>query len=251
MHQRHAAGIKQLVDRQVFKWREEAHAHGESSEVPMGTPQTEKLGPYVAFSRDFGCGALELAQELSLRLGWSLFDRDLMDEIAKEAHLRLSVVESFDERTRSWLAEYIEGLTFMASFSEHDFFRHLVSVVTTVARHGKAILVGRGSCFILPPADGVRVRLIAPFDKRVEWMMPKHHLTKVEAEKLVREKDQDRAQFIQRHFHRPVDDASAYDRLFNTAECSREAILHGILELLRTKLGIRVPVDAPGVPLVL
>lgn len=251
MHPRHSAGIKQLVDRQVFKWREEARVHGESSEVPMGTPQTEHLGPYVAFSRDFGCGALDLAQELSLRLGWSLFDRELLDEIAKEAHLRLSVVETFDERTRSWLAEYIEGLTFMESFSEHDFFRHLVHVVTTVARHGKAVLVGRGSCFILPPADGIRVRLIAPFEKRAEWVAPKHHLTRQEAEQLVREKDAERVTFIQRHFHRPIDDPSGYDRLFNTAECSHEAILHGILELLRTKLGVHVPVDAPGVPLVL
>ncbi|MBI4872517.1 MAG: cytidylate kinase-like family protein [Candidatus Riflebacteria bacterium] len=236
MHERHGRSAKDLVDRQVFLWREEARTHGHASEVPSHGPRAEVLGPYIAISRDYGCQAVDLAKAVGERLTWTVYDRELIDEVAREAHLRRSVVESFDEQTRTWIAEYIGNLTFAAVPTEHDFFNHLVNVVTSIARHGKAILVGRGANFILPPAHGLRVRLIAPFDYRVRLTETKHRLTRAEAEQLVRVRDAERLEYIRHHFGKSIEDPSSYDTLYNLADVTPDTVIESIVATARSKL---------------
>ncbi|MBI3893372.1 MAG: cytidylate kinase-like family protein [Candidatus Wallbacteria bacterium] len=232
--------IYELIDRQLFRWREDALAIGES-ELPRRPADKPPMGPYVSLSRDFGCGALIVGGLLSEKLGWQVYDRQIVDEVASEAHLRRSVVESFDEHHQNWIAEYINNLTFMGELSEQDFFRHLVKVVTSIGSHGKAILIGRGCQFILPAERGVRVRLIAAFEPRVQWIAHRNKLDLDEARQLARQSDAERENFVRRHYNRDVHDPAHYDRVFDVSQMTHEAIAAAVLDLLERKLGIYLP----------
>jgi len=239
MRHHHGHSVGNLVDRQVFKWREDSQTHGNRTEVTRPGLATQKLGPYISISRDFGCGALPMAEELGEILGWPVYDRNLIDEIARVTQRQPSLVESYDERSRGWFADALDGFSGSATFSDHKFCVCLAKIVVTIARRGPAVMVGRGVNFILPSGDGVRVRLTAPLEQRIQWVAEKNHLSGPEAANLVREKDLERSNFVEKHFHRAVDDPDGYDVVFNVAAVPRPTVIESILSLAKSKLNVR------------
>lgn len=239
MRPRTHRSVAELIDRQVFRWREEAFAHGEPSEVPHQERTGPRFGPYLTISRDFGVGALAVADALAQRLDWTVYDRQIIEEVAERAHVRRAVIESLDEHARSWLDDYLATLPSMQGISEWSFLQHLIRVVTTIARHGRAIIVGRGANFFLPPEHGVRVRLTASFQDRVRRVADSHRLGFDEAARKVRDEDAQRAIFVQHHFARNIADPSAYDLVLNLSEVAPGKAIDEILDLLETKLDVR------------
>ena len=52
----------------------------------------------VTLEREYGCGAAGIAEKLATRLGWTLWDQRLTQEIARLAHSEKSAVEKREER---------------------------------------------------------------------------------------------------------------------------------------------------------
>src|SRR5262249_26531940 len=63
----------------------------------------------VALARQAGTPGTSVAHALGARLGWTVYDHELLDRIAQETGLRASLLESVDERHQSWLVECIEA----------------------------------------------------------------------------------------------------------------------------------------------
>lgn len=70
------------------------------------------------------------------RLGWHVYDHELLEEIAREMNVRASLLESVDERQQSWLTESVEAFLSTPNKSESlpyvtetAFVRHLVETV--------------------------------------------------------------------------------------------------------------------------
>lgn len=200
--------VGKLVERQIQTWKQ---AGGEkAAEEPK-----EKMGPYVTLSRDFGCGALEVAAALARNLRWQVYDKEIVDQIAEEAHVLNSVVESVDEKTRIWLDDYISRLWNREHLAPARYVEHLAHVVTTLAKHGKAILVGRGANYLLPAEAGVRVRLTASKEWREANLMESRGISEAEARRTVLEEDLNRLDFVRDHFHKDIQDPNHYDLVIN------------------------------------
>ncbi len=237
---RHRTNIHELIERQCFLWREEALTHGFQSELAEDGPDgLQRFGPYVTVSREFGCDALGLADQLATRLDWQVYDRQIVDEIARDAHVTRTVVQSLDERAQNWLGEYIANLTFAQPFTEVEFHHHLVKVVTAIARHGKAVIVGRGANFFLPPEGGVRVRITAPIETRARWLESRHGMAHRDAMRRIRKEDSDRAAFVDHLFGRDIADPAEYDATYDVSAFPRETLVQEIIALLAPKPLVR------------
>ena len=55
----------------------------------------------ITVEREYGCGAGEIARQLSSKLGWKLWDRELTAEIARVANVDSSAVSMCEERVDS------------------------------------------------------------------------------------------------------------------------------------------------------
>jgi hypothetical protein len=55
----------------------------------------------ITVEREFGSGAADIARALASRLGWKLWDKDLTEEIAREANVDRSAVARCEERIAS------------------------------------------------------------------------------------------------------------------------------------------------------
>ena len=76
--------------------------------------------------------------------------------------------EQLDEKTRNLMFEWVVQQFGNESFTNTEYLRHLSHVVRTLAKFGKGVLVGRGAQFILSAASTLRIRTIAPLDKRID-----------------------------------------------------------------------------------
>jgi cytidylate kinase len=57
----------------------------------------ERLGPYIAISREAGAGGSQIAQWVGEKLGWEVMDSKLLDFMAQRYHLPRDILDVVDE----------------------------------------------------------------------------------------------------------------------------------------------------------
>ena len=198
--------LEKIVDAQVKKWETQTKKR---YKIP--------IRPVITISRLPGSGAETLAKKLSEDLKLDLFDHEIVEEIARSAHMSKSVIESLDEQDRGALSDWIGILEKKIHLWPNEYLSHLTSVVGAIGAHGHTIIVGRGAGFILPTDVCLRLLLVAPKDVRISNMKEAYHLTSEEAEKRVMKTEKDRRAFIKKYFNADLADTTHYDLTINTA----------------------------------
>jgi Cytidylate kinase-like family len=188
-------------------------------------PARSRGGPAVTVSYEAGTGAHELAPRLAQRLQqseprkaipWTVFDRQLIDQVLAEHHLPKELGSIMPEERRSYIQEVLEdqmGIrppSWVLAPKIAETVLHLVSA-------GHVIVVGRGANIITQRMPNVfHVRLIGSLPQRIERMRQMHGVSATEAAKLVQDEDQAHRGYAQAHFHiRPGDD-HLYHLILNT-----------------------------------
>jgi cytidylate kinase len=197
-----------------------AHQHWQ---LRHGTLTTRRPGPpafTIALSREAGTYAAAIARAVGDRLGWPVYDRELLQRIADDMGVRQALLESVDERQVGWLSECLQGLSSGPVVSQSAYVRHLVETLLALATHGNAVIVGRGATKVLPPATTLRVRVVAPLEQRIEAVRREHGISKEEAARRVEATDRERSRFVQAHFLTDPADPRNYDLVLNAARFS-------------------------------
>jgi cytidylate kinase len=204
--------------------RQEQAATSASSSAPAFT---------VALTREAGALGTSVAQEVGRRLQWPVYDHALLEQIAKDLGVRTNLVESVDERRKSWLLEMTEHLLAVPTVSETAYLRHLVETVLSLGAHGECVIVGRGAAFVLPPETTLRVRLVAPLEERVKVLAARLGLSQQEAERQAVQLDRARAEFVRQNFRKDPADPLNYDLFVNVARFTPATAASCVVEALR------------------
>ncbi len=189
----------------------------EPLQLPAAAPATALT---VAISRECGAGGEAVAQALGARLGWPVYDRELVEKIAEETGLRTELVESVDEKRSSWLLECLQSFGGEKTLGSSEFARRLTETLLALAAHGQSIIVGRGATVILPGETSLHVRLVAPLRVRIARVKEKLGLSEHEAERRIADSDAERNGFVRAHFHVDPTDVHLYDLVLNTGRLS-------------------------------
>lgn len=235
------AGIQQIIERQIKGWQLEAEMRRQVAAQKPARPLP--LRPFVALSRSFGSGGGEIARRLGEKLGYQIFDREIVDVLIREGRFRREILDSLDETDRSSFEVWVDGLLRGRLVDKGDYLRVLVGVLGSIAMHGHAVILGRGGNFILDMGRGLSVRIVAPVDQRVETIRRLRGLAYEETRRLVEKTDADRSAFIRRQFQRGIDDPLGYDLVVNTAGIGVDVAVGLIEQALRRKLGGKLHVQ--------
>jgi cytidylate kinase len=179
-----------------------------------------KPGFSIALTREAGVPGTSIAHQLGARLGWPVYDHELVEKIAGEMGLRVSLLDSIDQRRRSWLQEVAEQFMAVPNISDTTYVRHLVETILSLGAHGECIIVERGAAQILPRQSTLRVRLTGKLEDRVRAVSQRFNLSGREAVRKVEEVDRDRGRFIREFFQKDVADPASYDLLLNASTWS-------------------------------
>jgi cytidylate kinase len=230
--------IEQLVDQQVMKWMAESKIADRASWRPTQAGHAnEEHRPVICISRECGALGAHVGRLVAERLGFSFYAQELVDEIAKQAHVRRKVVESLDERRRKGVARWIDELVSVGRFTPSDYMRNLSEVVLTLGRHGNSVLVGRGAFFILDARHALRVRCQAPLEWRIAQMARRRNLTEADARAMVVRIDEERMDFYRENFGEDVREARHFDLLLDTGSTSEPSCVETIVDAFEARFG--------------
>jgi cytidylate kinase len=210
------APIETFIKDQIEKWKS----------------KTQSQVPVITISSQPGSGGRVVAQGLAKRLLIDLFDRDIVKEIAESAHISSAVIESMEKERLTGVKDFIASLVDDRYLWPGVYLDHLMKVVAAIASHGNAVIVGRGANFLIPAKDRMAIRVIAPFDVRVQNVAKKFRVTRDEARRRVIHRENRRTAFIRQSFNADAADPNNYDMVINTGRGDMDAAVGAVIGMV-------------------
>ncbi len=182
----------------------------------------------ITIEREFGCGASEIAGLVAGRLGWSLWDKRLTQEIARLTESTPAAVEQREWRTdpvvfrifQDFLRGGFEGGLPPTNRLQLLDARRIAAVsesaVKTALCAGPSVIVGRGSQFFLHDRKDVfHVFLYASRDHKIRRLISQGE-TQDKAIELIDTTDKARAAFVRQYLGLKWPEPHLYHATFNT-----------------------------------
>lgn len=174
----------------------------------------------IAVSRQAGARGGEVARMVGARLGWPVYDHELVERIAQEKGLQARMVEQLDERHASWLEEMVTAFCVGGAGREITYLRSLLGLFGTLSDRGHCVIVGRGAGQVLPAESTLRVRVVAPRENRIAAVEKRLSVPRAEAERWIDRTEADRGTFARHFFQKDITDLMGYDLVLNTGKIS-------------------------------
>jgi cytidylate kinase len=202
----------------------------------------------IAVSRETGSRGGTIARRAGKKLGWQVYDQELLEYAAQEGAFRQGIVDSLSKPATEWAEEHLKTLIREQNLSEHSAILDLARVVLALGAQGEAIVLGRGAGCILPPASTLHVRIVAPLADRIAYMSQYLLRSEEETANEVELRDNLRFEFITTHFHRQPNEVYQYDLILNSGLLGEETCAELIAQAARAKLAaLKRPGSSPSV----
>ena len=177
----------------------------------------------ITISREMGSGGIPIVHQAAEELGYTLVDGETIRDVAADYDLSDETLQQIDEKPPA----FIEKLDRQIELN----MNRIQLIVLEHALKGNVVVYGRGGQDLLPGINSIfRVRIIAPFEERVERWAEREWIDPDLARSLVRKSDQQRAGFIKYYFDRNWEDPLGYDLVINTSILSHETAVRLIIE---------------------
>jgi cytidylate kinase len=165
----------------------------------------------VCIDRETGAGAGLLGRMVGARLGWKVFDHEIIEAIAHRMELNLDGVQAFDELAPSVVQDWILPLREEHYAPQEAYLDHLAKLVEAIGRAGDSIIVGRGAGFLLPRAETLTVRVVAPLKARAIRLADRMGVSVRTARRAARDLDRRRNHFVKTMYRVDANDPHNLD----------------------------------------
>jgi cytidylate kinase len=211
--------IQQIVEEQSRRWERMKSSTKQDSLNEISV---------ITVSREPGSGGKLIAQKIADKLGFDLFHREVIHEMAESAQAKKMLLETLDEKGLSVIEDLISSLVYDRYLWPDEYLKHLMKVVGTIGKHGRAVIMGRGANFILQKERVLRIRVIAPLERRIQNVMKEYGSSEVETRRRVLRTESDRMSFIRKYFNTSITDPMNYDLIINTDTMSLDMAVKAV-----------------------
>ncbi|NOT54519.1 MAG: cytidylate kinase-like family protein [Deltaproteobacteria bacterium] len=176
----------------------------------------------LTISHQYGSGGSRIARELGRRLGWSVWEKEIVRKIATQYKVSEEYLDAKDERVDSFI-ERMVGLFGMGGFestyeippplwlTDAQLARMTRTIMEEVATAGNAIIVGRGGNLVLANHPrALHVFLWAPLEARIAKVMEAEKLSHHDAERRIAGMDKLRTDYVHTFYHTSWNDLTHY-----------------------------------------
>lgn len=206
--------------------------------------------------REFGSMGLLVGQKLAERLGIKYYDKELLQQAAKDSGFCEEIFETHDEKpSNSFLYSlvmdtYSAGSYAAAPFLDmplnHKVFLAQFDTIKNIAEKESCVIVGRCADYALannPNVMNIFVR--ADLEDRIKIISKRMDLTENKARDMILKNDKQRASYYNYYTSKKWGDASSYDLCINTSKISVDNAVDLILDFrkyMNTKQGVGIEV---------
>ncbi|MBQ8279409.1 MAG: cytidylate kinase-like family protein [Roseburia sp.] len=191
--------------------------------------------------REFGSGGQYVGEELAKRLGVKLYDKDLLQQAAKESGFCEEIFENHDEKpTNSFLYSLVmdtysaNGYT-TASFLDmplnHKVFLAQFETIKKIAERESCVIVGRCADYALAEhPDCINVFVKADMKERVKLVAKRANLTENKAKEMILKQDKQRASYYNYYTSKKWGDSKSYDLCLDSGKLGIDGCVEMILK---------------------
>ncbi|WP_300454935.1 cytidylate kinase-like family protein [Desulfobacula sp.] len=204
--------IQKIIEEQIRRWQ-----MGKIEDTPV-----QEAINVITISRESGSLGHEVAEKLCQETGFDLFHNEIIEAMIETSKNSRALLETLDERAMNIVDDIVSNFVNDHHLWADEYSKLLFKILTTIARHGNAVILGRGANSVLNKQKALRVRMIAPVLIRRDRIQKRLGLTKEDAHKHIVSTDANRIAFVKRYMNCDANDASNYDLLLNTGTFSVE-----------------------------
>ena len=214
--------VQQIIEEQMQRWQ------------LMKTKKVkEKQGvSTITISREPGSGGRIIAKKLAGKLGFEVFHQEVLLEIARRADVSEKLLATLDEKGLTVLEDCISSLVYDRHLWPDEYLKHLMEVIGAIGEHGRAIIVGRGANFVIPPENRFRLRIVSPQNVRIANVARTFDVTAEDAKRRIIRTESDRRAFVRKYFNADIADPVNYDFVINTGALEIDKAVDAVIAAL-------------------
>lgn len=189
----------------------------------------------IALGREFGSGGREIAEKLGQRLGITVYDKNILDEMQERFGFDKKVLDEHEESPVNVLfSRKIRG--FSSSIEEVIAQRQFELIKEKAASGESFILIGRCGEHVLKDCPGLHSFFIrGDADVKCRHVMEKYELEEKDARELMRRRDRQRKNYHNFYCEGKWGDSRNYDLCINASALG----VDGCVELLAKYLELK------------
>lgn len=180
----------------------------------------------ITISRQYGAGGITLGEMLAEKLGYMLFDNELIQRVAESANVSSKGVVNLEKQADGKFQRFIAGFIPVpliervrekADVGLEDVYVDILrKVIGNIADEGNAVIIGRGAQYILKDLpDTIHLLVTANRSDRVKFLMRKHSLSEEDAKRAIELDDRRRSNLYSKFGRSDYDTPMPYHLVFN------------------------------------
>ncbi|MFC1867037.1 AAA family ATPase [Thermodesulfobacteriota bacterium] len=198
----------------------------------------------ITVSRQFGSGARTIGKMIADELEYIFADSDIIRRIAEAANVSPNFVDTVEKEAGTSVSKVItrmvsKGLVDrvlkgeQGYIDERLYLDYLVVIIAQIAEEGNAVILGRGSQYILNDhPDAFHVLLIDNFENRVKFIQGHYNLSEKRATQIVSNEDKRRMNLYRKLRKSDYDNPALYHLVLNMGRIDLQKAVKMVLDLV-------------------
>ncbi len=199
----------------------------------------------ITISRQFGAGGKTLGKMIAEALDYTFVDSDIVTMIANAANVSETWVENIEREAGNKLSRAISMMVNKSLvdkvlksergyMDEQIYLDYLVVMIAQIAEEGNAVILGRGSQYILNDhPDAFHILLIDEFENRVKFMMDHYDMNQEKATQTVKNEDKRRMSLFRKIGKTDYDKPQLYHMVLNMRRLNLETAKKLTMEMIK------------------
>ena len=191
--------------------------------------------------REFGSGGKEVGRKLAERLGVKLYDKELLQQAAKDSGFCEEIFENHDEKpTNSFLYSLVMDTYSVSGYSatpfldmplNHKVFLAQFETIKKLAETESCVIVGRCADYALSDnPDCINVFIHADLDNRIKNVSKNLNITENKARDIINKTDKQRASYYNYYTSKKWGDTRSYNLSLDAGKLGTDNCVEMILK---------------------
>ena len=191
----------------------------------------------ITISRQFGSGGHEVGKKLSEKLGIKLYDKELVEILAKQENLDTKYVAANEEKYMPSICPIMHGFSIPIYYQNaptDEIFIKQAKLIKKMAEYGPGVFIGRCADYILQSFSPINCFIYSEMKERIKRkmsMVPSNvKITEYEMMRRIKDIDKQRAKYHEFYSDSKWGDMKEYDLCI----CTDKIGIDGAVEVIET-----------------
>ena len=191
--------------------------------------------------REFGSGGREVGEKLAAKFGIKLYDKELLQQAAKDSGFCEEIFENHDEKpTNSFLYSLVMDTYSVSGYSaapfldmplNHKVFLAQFETIKKIAEKESCVIVGRCADYALSDnPDCINVFIHADLDVRIKNVSKNLNTTENKARDIINKTDKQRASYYNYYTSKKWGDSKSYNLSLDAGKLGTDNCVEMILK---------------------